>query len=348
MRAQLDVDVVPALKHRGEQVERVEAALRKVEMGPMRGLDDAVADSLAHLKGVVESLSSQYLDRSKFGPSQDDRYLLQELQSLSSLSKSSLDELSSLFPTSLDAADAVRRGVEPPSPGCTVVRVLGSAAAVLADFLERCPPPSAALLAKFPDRRSPDGKSGRFSLEGLRLALASLERFLGATASPGKQSLLLLVSSLRLAGKLDAGAAAGTYTTVEYTNALHDALVREVSGNEASSKAFEEGVRKMLAEVEAGASAREAVAALAVSMDEVRSRFVKMQSEIGGKAGTEETFELMKKMSDTLRATLSKTPQLDRLHTLLKRKADREQIEMIDSEIKGLAVDNLPPSQDDW
>ena len=79
-------------------------------------------------------------------------------------------------------------------------------------------------------------------------------------------------------------------------------------------------------------------------MDEVRIKFMRMQDDIKNKADSEETYTLITTMSDTLRNSLSKTPQIEKLSSILRGKADVKQVDQLAHEIQNVSVSNLPPA----
>ena len=81
---------------------------------------------------------------------------------------------------------------------------------------------------------------------------------------------------------------------------------------------------------------------LSSAMDEVRIKFMRMQDDIKNKADSEETYALITTMSDTLRNSLSKTPQIEKLSSILRRKADVDQVDQLAHDIQNVSVSNLP------
>jgi hypothetical protein len=80
--------------------------------------------------------------------------------------------------------------------------------------------------------------------------------------------------------------------------------------------------------------AMEVIGMLKSNLDEVKMRFMRLQDEMGDKVDGQEMMSLMNDMGDSLRSTLSKTPQLAKLTSIINRKADREQITELEEEIQ--------------
>ena len=125
---------------------------------------------------------------------------------------------------------------------------------------------------------------------------------------------------------------------------MHDTLSSKISTASMEVRNFEKTFRDMIETLKSGESAREAIGKLSSNMDEVRMKFMRLQDDVSNKADSEDTFALITTMSDTLRKTLSKTPQLEKLTSIIKKKADREQILELEQEIQERVVGSLPPA----
>jgi hypothetical protein len=72
---------------------------------------------------------------------------------------------------------------------------------------------------------------------------------------------------------------------------------------------------------------------------------MRVQDDVGRKADTDEMFNMMNSMGDTLRSTLSKTPQLNKLRDILKKKADKDDISALHDEMENMGTgQNLTPA----
>ena len=90
----------------------------------------------------------------------------------------------------------------------------------------------------------------------------------------------------------------------------------------------------LLASMKGDKQAMEVIGMLKSNLDEVKMRFMRLQDEMGDKVDGQEMMSLMNDMGDSLRSTLSKTPQIAKLTSIINKKADREQIAELEEEIQ--------------
>jgi hypothetical protein len=133
---------------------------------------------------------------------------------------------------------------------------------------------------------------------------------------------------------------------LEYSNNLQEVLSRQIMAAHEEVKNFEGTVRTMIAEIQDGESSREALAKMSSSMDEIRIKFMRVQDDVGKKADTDEMFSLINTMSGDLRSSLSKTPQMNKLRDILKKKADVADVQRVHDEVEAIGNmgSSLPPA----
>lgn len=125
-----------------------------------------------------------------------------------------------------------------------------------------------------------------------------------------------------------------TFTPLEYTHNLQDTLSNKISEAHTQVTSFEEKIAMLLASMKGDKQAMEVIGMLKSNLDEVKMRFMRLQDEMGDKVDGQEMMSLMNDMGDSLRSTLSKTPQIAKLTSIINKKADREQIAELEEEIQ--------------
>ncbi len=339
--------------------EDLSAAMNE-ELSRLRAEGDEVRDEVSRLSGtdpmdnfagltseVVKwlcalSQSLKLIEKKQGGvdifASKTGKMLYPSLQEIGKMSQ----ELYDRFNSDLQGVSSHIRRMTP--EGRSVIEDLTAIAVPIYRHLHEGTEASSAILKRLSFKRPPRDIAVKNMETGLNLGLDSFRKFVALTSEKGMTDLRLKSLLDTLANKLDSDAAATTYATLEHTNNLQDVLSTKVSAAHREVKIFEETVRSMISEIQDGENAREAVGKLSGSLDEVRIKFMRMQDEVANKADTEETFALISTMSDTLRSTLSKTPQLKKLQSILQQKADRDEVSELQEEIKGASMGNLPPA----
>ncbi|GMH63522.1 hypothetical protein TrLO_g15998 [Triparma laevis f. longispina] len=307
-------------------------------------LDALLAVGLKWLKALEESL--KLVEKKQGGielfAEPSGKALYNNIQKLGAQAGSILRQISSNPPHTI-AAGIKKKTVE----GMSVVDGLGTMAVALYDFLESVKGSTYELdvIKRLSFKKPPSKVPVKNCKTGLDMAWKALKEFMGsAVFEEGVVVCQILSLQKQCLGLPSAEVLSKTYTPLEYTHNLHDTISVKIAGAHEELKTLETGVKAMISELGSGAEGKELAKKLHNSMDEVRVKFNKMQDEVKNKADSEETYALITTMSDTLRSTLSKTPEISRLSSILKNKADADQVDQLASDLRNVSVSNLPPA----
>ncbi|GMH89504.1 hypothetical protein TL16_g11478 [Triparma laevis f. inornata] len=307
-------------------------------------LDALLAVGLKWLKALEESL--KLVEKKQGGielfAEPSGKALYNNIQKLGAQAGSILRQISSNPPHTI-AAGIKKKTVE----GMSVVEGLGTMAVALYDFLESVKGSTYELdvIKRLSFKKPPSKVPVKNCKTGLDMAWKALKEFMGsAVFEEGVVVCQILSLQKQCLGLPSAEVLSKTYTPLEYTHNLHDTISVKIAGAHEELKTLETGVKAMISELGSGAEGKELAKKLYNSMDEVRVKFNKMQDEVKNKADSEETYALITTMSDTLRSTLSKTPEISRLSSILKNKADADQVDQLASDLRNVSVSNLPPA----